>query len=51
MAWLERLPLLDSLIPSRIAQFTALPAGLLLALLLHAVWRGGGWGRAQPPRW
>jgi hypothetical protein len=49
MAWLERLPLLDSLIPSRVAQFTALFAGLLLALFLHAVWRGGGWRRAAAP--
>jgi hypothetical protein len=46
MTWLQRLPLLDSLIPSRLAQFTALFAGLLLALFLHAVWRGGGgWRR------
>jgi hypothetical protein len=49
MAWLERLPLLDSLIPSRVAQFTALFAGLLLAMFLHAVWRGGGWRRAAAP--
>jgi hypothetical protein len=49
MAWLERLPLLDSLIPSRVAQFTALFAGPLLALFLHAVWRGGGWRRAAAP--
>ncbi len=45
MAYLERLPLLDSLIPSRLAQLTALFAGLLLALFLHAVWRQGGWRR------
>jgi hypothetical protein len=45
MAWLQKLPLLDSLIPSRLAQFTALFAGLLLALFLGAVWRGGGWRR------
>jgi hypothetical protein len=49
MGWLERLPLLDSLIPSRVAQFTALFAGLLLAMFLHAVWRGGGWRRAAAP--
>jgi hypothetical protein len=42
MAYLERLPLLDSLIPSRLAQLTALFAGLLLALFLHGVWRRGG---------
>ena len=46
MASLERLPLLDSLIPSRLAQLTALFAGLLLALFLHVVWDGGGWRRA-----
>jgi hypothetical protein len=46
MAWLERLPLLDSLIPSRLAQLTALFAGLLLALFLSVVWAGGGWRRA-----
>jgi hypothetical protein len=45
MAFLERLPLLDSLIPSRLAQLTALFAGLLLALFLHGVWRRGGWRR------
>jgi hypothetical protein len=49
MAWLERLPLLASLIPSRLAQFTALFAGLLLALFLHAVWRAGGWRRVAAP--
>ena len=41
----ERLPLLPNLIPSRLAQLTALFAGLLLALFLHAVWRQGGWRR------
>jgi hypothetical protein len=40
------LPLLDSLIPSRLAELTALFAGLLLALFLHAAWRRGGWRRA-----
>jgi hypothetical protein len=45
MAYLERLPLLDSLIPSRLAQLTALFAGLLLALFVHGVWRRGGWRR------
>jgi hypothetical protein len=49
MAFLQTLPLLDSLIPSRLAQLTALFAGLLLALFLHAVWRGGGWRRAGAP--
>jgi hypothetical protein len=49
MAFLQTLPLLDSLIPSRLAQLTALFAGLLLALFLHAAWRGGGWRRAAAP--
>jgi hypothetical protein len=49
MAYLERLPLLDNLIPSRFAQLTALFAGLLLALFLHAVWRQGGWRRLAAP--
>jgi hypothetical protein len=41
----DDLPLLDSLIPSRLAMYTALFAGLLLAVFLHAVWRAGGWRR------
>jgi hypothetical protein len=45
MALLERLPLLDSLVPPRMAQLTALFAGLLLAVFLHLVWRRGGWWR------
>jgi hypothetical protein len=49
MAFLERLPLLDSLIPSRLAQMTALFAGLLLAMFLHAVWGHGGWRRFAAP--
>jgi hypothetical protein len=44
-AFFERLPLLASLIPSRLAQMTALFAGLLVALFLHAVWGEGGWRR------
>jgi hypothetical protein len=44
-AAVERLPLLPSLIPSRFSQLTALFAGLLLALFLHAVWGQGGWRR------
>jgi hypothetical protein len=44
-AFFEDLPLLPSLIPARLAQLTALFAGLLLAVFLHAVWRGGGWRR------
>jgi hypothetical protein len=41
-ALFQRLPLLDSLIPTRLAQLTALFAGLLLAVALHALARGGG---------
>ena len=44
-AFFENLPLLPSLIPSRLAQLTALFAGLLLAVFLSAGWRRGGWGR------
>ncbi|HEV3013871.1 MAG TPA: hypothetical protein VG499_11380, partial [Actinomycetota bacterium] len=44
-AFFEDLPLLPSLIPARLAQLTALFAGLLVALFLHAVWAGGGWRR------
>jgi hypothetical protein len=44
-AFFENLPLLPSLIPARLAQLTALFAGLLLAVFLSAVWRGGGWRR------
>lgn len=44
-AFFENLPLLPSLIPARLAQLTALFAGLLLAVFLQAVWRGGGWRR------
>jgi hypothetical protein len=45
-AFFEGLPLLPSLIPARLAQLTALFAGLLLAVFLQAVWREGGWRRA-----
>jgi hypothetical protein len=45
-AFFEDLPLLPSLIPARLAQLTALFAGLLLALFLQAVWNEGGWRRA-----
>jgi hypothetical protein len=44
-AFFDDLPLLPSLIPARLAQLTALFAGLLLAVFLQAVWRGGGWRR------
>jgi hypothetical protein len=47
MPWapFHRLPVIANLIPSRLAMFTALFAGLLLAVFLDAVWRGGGWRR------
>ena len=45
MAYLERLPVLDSMIAARLAILTALFAGLLLAVFLHAVWNRGGWRR------
>jgi hypothetical protein len=38
-------PVIASLIPSRLAIYTALFAGLLLAVFLEAVWTGGGWRR------
>jgi hypothetical protein len=41
----DRLPVIANLIPSRLAMYTALFAGLLLAVYLEAVWRGGGWRR------
>ena len=49
-AWLpwapfQHLPVIANLISSRLAMFTALFAGLLLAVFLDAVWRGGGWRR------
>jgi hypothetical protein len=45
-AYFEDLPLLPSLIPARLAELTALFAGLLLAVFLQSVWREGGWWRA-----
>jgi len=42
---LQRLPLLSSLMPSRLGMFTAGFAGLLLAILLTEAWRRGGWLR------
>jgi hypothetical protein len=41
----DRMATIASLIPSRLAIFTALFAGLLLAVLLRTVWEGGGWRR------
>jgi hypothetical protein len=42
----ESLPLLQNMVPSRLALFTALFAGLLLAAALEGWWRDGGWRRA-----
>ena len=41
----HHMPVIASLIPSRLAMYTALFAGLLLAVFLDAVWKGGGWRR------
>jgi hypothetical protein len=41
----EALPLLQNMVPSRLALFTALFAGLLLAAALDGLWRPGGWWR------
>jgi hypothetical protein len=43
-ALLESLPLIHNMVPSRLALFTALFAGLLLAAALEGLWRRGGWG-------
>jgi hypothetical protein len=43
-AALEALPLVQNMVPSRLALFTALFAGLLLAAGLEGLWRRGGWG-------
>ena len=53
-AFFEDLPLLPSLIPARLAQLTALFAGLLVALFLQAGGRraaGGGRPRSWSPCW
>jgi hypothetical protein len=39
----ESLPLIQNMVPSRLALFTALFAGLLLAAALEGLWRRGGW--------
>ena len=39
----ERVPLVQNMVPSRLAVFTALFAGLLLAVALDGLWSGGGW--------
>jgi hypothetical protein len=41
----ESLPLLRNMVPSRLALFTALFAGLLLAVAVEGLWQGGGWWR------
>lgn len=41
----DRMAVIANLIPSRLAMFTALFAGLLLAVYLRMVWEGGGWRR------
>src|SRR4030095_14920383 len=41
----HHMPVIASLIPSRLAMYTALFAGLLLAVFLDAAWRAGGWRR------
>jgi hypothetical protein len=44
-AAMERLPLVQHMVPARLALLTALFAGLLLAVALQALWQGGGWRR------
>jgi hypothetical protein len=39
----ESVPLVQNMVPSRLAVFTALFAGLLLAAALDGLWRRGGW--------
>ena len=39
----EGVPLVQNMVPSRLAVFTALFAGLLLAVALDGLWSGGGW--------
>ena len=41
----ESLPVLWHMVPARLALFTALFAGLLLAVAVEDLWRGGGWRR------
>lgn len=44
-AAVESLPVLWHMVPARLALFTALFAGLLLAVALDALWWDGGWWR------
>jgi hypothetical protein len=41
----ESLPVLWHMVPARLALFTGLFAGLLLAVAIDDLWRGGGWRR------
>ena len=41
----EWVPLVQNMVPSRLAVFTALFAGLLLAVAVDGLWRRGGWAR------
>jgi hypothetical protein len=42
-AAVESVPLVQNMVPSRLAVFTALFAGLLLAAAVDGLWRRGGW--------
>jgi hypothetical protein len=42
---IESLPLLWNMVPARFALFTAMFAGLLLAVAVDGLWWGGGWVR------
>jgi hypothetical protein len=42
---IESLPLLWNMVPARFALFTAMFAGLLLAVAVDGLWWGGGWWR------
>jgi len=44
-AVMESLPLLNNMVPARLALLTALFAGLLLAVGLHGLWQAGRWWR------
>jgi len=39
----ESVPLVQNMVPARLAVFTALFAGLLLAVAIDGLWRRGGW--------
>jgi hypothetical protein len=44
-AAMERMPLVQNMVPARLALLTALFAGLLLAVALQELWQRGGWWR------